>query len=99
MNRNSFRLTHEPRSVKARTQVSNLRYSRNERIPGRVAEDPKENQQNQPGPEINRRDKDAAMRLTSDRAFRETEEAIHDEWQGHHHQRIQLERDDRMQVQ
>ena len=61
------------------------RYSRRERIPWCIAEDPEENEHHEPGPEINRRNEDAAMRLARNRAPGETEEAINNEWQRHHH--------------
>ena len=72
---------------------------RDERIPRRIAEDPEENEQHQPRPQINWWNEDAAMRLTCNCALRETEEAVNNERQGHHHQWIQLEGRDRMQMQ
>ena len=39
------------------------------------------------------------MRLTRNRALRETEESVNNERQRHHHQRIQLEGRERMQMQ
>ena len=72
---------------------------RNERIPGCVAKDPKEDQQHQPRPHVCRRDEQATIWFAGDRALRESEESVNDEGQRQHHQRVQLESSDRMQMQ
>ena len=98
-NRNLCRLDQRDGITKS-TQDDIVRYKlRDEGIPRRIAEDPKENEHDQPRPEIDWRDKDAAMRLTRNRALRETEESVNNERQRHHHERIQLEGRDRMQMQ
>src|SRR6266542_5397791 len=72
--------------------------SRHERIPRCVAKDPEEDNQREPGPQVKRWNEDSALRLAGDRAPGESEQAVHDERQCQHHQRIQLERRDWMQM-
>ena len=70
--------------------------SGHERIPRRVAKDPEENQQHEPGPKVNRRNENTPVRLAGDSAAGESQKTVDDKRQRQDHQRIQLERHDWM---
>ena len=69
-----------------------------ERIPGCVAKDPEEDHQHEPGPKIDWRDEDAAIRLTGDRAFGKSQKSVDEERQSQDNQRIKLEGRNRVQM-
>src|SRR6266849_1045802 len=72
---------------------------RHEWIPGRIAKDPEEDYQRQPQPQVKRRNEDSPLGLPRERASGESQQTVNDERQRQHHQRIQLERSNRVQVQ
>ena len=72
--------------------------SGHERIPGRVAKDPEEDQEHKPGPKINWRNEKTPLRPPGYGTPRESQKAVDDERQRQHHERIELERGNRVQV-
>ena len=72
--------------------------SGHEWIPGRLAKNPEEDQEREPGPQINWRNEETPLWLARHGAARESQKAVDDKRQRQHHKRVQLERADWMQV-
>src|SRR5580765_4159616 len=82
-----------------RSQVINLRYSGDKRIPRGVAKDPKEEQQAKPAPKIHWRERERPFNLAADSALRKPQKKEDEERQRQDHQRIKFECRDRVQMQ